>query len=287
MFQFKQLLDHGSANPIVARLSLQILKILEQCDASDETRDKVQEVYVHSLLRKLIRCYEIERRFAAEFTAAVKKYQPPSAPGTAIDVPQVARLEEECHNFLYEAKNYIRDLLRVINALYGTSFSEASEFYRDKKRGLSVVSWAVQRFGKDERRTKFLREVAGLIKHVVDARNAAEHPGGYSGTLRIRNFELLPDRRIDEPVWYREHGGRVVEDPVAIRAILNNVIDGFLVLGESVFVSWADQHLKMPDLMRLTTIPPELRDPDCPVKYEVTISSEVEQRLAAQERKRG
>jgi len=33
-FEFKKVLEHGTTNPIVARLSLQILEILKQCNAS-------------------------------------------------------------------------------------------------------------------------------------------------------------------------------------------------------------------------------------------------------------
>jgi hypothetical protein len=33
-FEYKKLLDHGTSNPIVASLSLQILEILKQCGFS-------------------------------------------------------------------------------------------------------------------------------------------------------------------------------------------------------------------------------------------------------------
>src|SRR5258705_13927453 len=107
-FVFKKLLDHGTTNPIVARLSLQVLKILGECNLSKETYDKVGDRYLNSLQRKLLRCWEIKERFRQEFNVAVETYKP-QPQGQSVAVPQILRLEEECHNFLYEAKNYIRD----------------------------------------------------------------------------------------------------------------------------------------------------------------------------------
>jgi thermostable 8-oxoguanine DNA glycosylase len=138
-FEFKKVLEHGTTNPIVARLSLQILEILKQCNASKGIQDEVGDLYMNSLQKKLLRCWEIEERFKKEFAAAVGKYKPPASANAPVEVPQIARLDEECHNFLYEAKNFIRDLLQVVNLLYGTTFEEASEFSRAKKGTQSLA----------------------------------------------------------------------------------------------------------------------------------------------------
>ena len=65
-FEFKKVLEHGTTNPIVARLSLQILEILKQCNASKGNQDKVSDLYMNSLQKKLLRCWEIEERFKKE-----------------------------------------------------------------------------------------------------------------------------------------------------------------------------------------------------------------------------
>lgn len=285
-FVFKKVLDHGTTNPIVARLNLQTLKLLEQCDIAEDVRHKVGELYVNSLQRKLLRCWEIEQRFRDEFDAAVVQYEPPAARGQSHHIPQIARLEEECHNFLYEAKNYIRDFLKVVNLLYGTKFSEASEFSRAKKRGLSLVDWASKTFGEDDPKTKFLREAISAVECLVDARNAVEHPGGYSGTLRIDNFALEADGKVVEPIWHREKNGKVVDAPSSIRADMKAAIHNLLLLAEDVLASWTADHLKVPELMRVAVIPSEQRDRQCPVKYVVTISVVLERELAEAEEKK-
>lgn len=284
-FVFKKVLNHGTTNLIVARLSLQILELLKQCDVTKDVREGVGELYLNSLQPKLIRCWEIEQRFREEFDAAVADYKPPTARDQSINIPQIGRLEQECHNFLYEAKNYIRDLLKVVNLLYGTEFREASEFSRARRGGLSLVDWASKAFGDEDPKTKFLQEAVGNVECLVDARNAVEHPGGYSGTLRIDNFTLEADGKLAEPVWHRENDGKDVDDLSSIRGGMEAAIHNLLLLGEDVLASWAADHLKAAEFMRVAAVPSERRDPQCPVKYVVTVSLELERKLAEAEKK--
>jgi hypothetical protein len=120
-FVFRTLLDHGTTNPIVARLGLQVPQILDSCDIAREVRDKVSGLYVHSLQKKLLRCWEIKERVRHEFNEAIDAYGP-ADDSKSLHIPQIMRLEGECSNLLYELKNYIRDLLEVINILYSTAF---------------------------------------------------------------------------------------------------------------------------------------------------------------------
>jgi hypothetical protein len=272
-FQFKKVLVHGTANPIVARLSWQIFEILTHCNASKDFQDKVRELYVISLLKKLLRCQEIEERFEQEFAAAVGKYKRPATANAPVEVPQIPRLEEECHNFLYETKNYIRDLLQVVNHLYGTTFAEASEFSRSakKKGSQALIEFAEKTFGADDGKTKFLKEAVPSVEELIAMRNAVEHPEGLSGKLVIANFTLGADRKLDEPTWHREKDGKPVGEPSSIRADMEILIRNLATLGENVFVSWAANHLRVPDMMRVAYIPEDKRNPDCPIRWTVTL----------------
>src|SRR5262245_53588070 len=285
-FQFKKVLEHGTTNPIVARLSLQILEILKQCNASKDIQGKVGDLYVNSLQKKLLRCWEIEERFKKEFAAAVDNYKPPAAVNAPVEVPQIARLEEECHNFLYEAKNFIRDVLQVVNNLYGTPFEEASEFSWAKKGRQSLVDFAEKTFGADDGKTKMLKEAVPSIEELISMRNAVEHPDGLSGKLVIANFTLAPDRKIDEPTWHREKDGKAVYEPSSIRADMEAYIHNLLTLGEDVFVSWASDHLQVPHMMRVAYIPEDRRNLLCPIKWTVTASQHLEDLLKAESAKK-
>ena len=51
-------------------------------------------------------------------------------------------------------------------------------------------------------------------------------------------------------------------------------IHNLLTPGEDVFVSWASDHLKVPDLMRVACIPEDKRNPDRPIKWTVTLNQQ-------------
>ena len=71
--EFKKVANHGTNNPIVARLSLQNLQILQKCKISKEVKDKVGGLYLDSLMKKLLRCWEIEDLFKKSFAEAAAK----------------------------------------------------------------------------------------------------------------------------------------------------------------------------------------------------------------------
>src|ERR1700683_1637512 len=122
LFTFAKHLEHGVTNPIVARLTLQTLQLLEKCNLSKEMREQITVSYVKSLVKQLLRCWEIEQRLRADFEKAVASYKP--LPGASVvELPQIPRLEEDCRNYLSEARNFLRELIPVFNLFSGTAFS--------------------------------------------------------------------------------------------------------------------------------------------------------------------
>ncbi|WP_315806980.1 MULTISPECIES: hypothetical protein [unclassified Bradyrhizobium] len=269
--EIRKFASHGTSNPIVARLSLQNLQILKQCRVTKEVQDKVGSLYLNSLMKKLLRCWEIADSFKKSFAEAAA-YKPPATPNAMVEVPQIEGLEAGCHNFLYEGKNYIRDVLYVVNKLYGTSFSEASEFSKERKGvkgGKSLIEFAMETFGPDDARTKMLIEAAPFVEEAIAMRNAVDHPDGRSGRLVIENFRRDPDQKLSEPVWHRVKDGKNATEPSAIRADLDTFIHNLLTLGEDMLVTWANENLNSPEMMEIVVIPDERRDPKNPAKYTV------------------
>jgi len=278
-FEFKKVANYGTNNPIVARLSLQNLQILQKCKISKEVKDKVGGLYLDSLMKKLLRCWEIEDSFKKSFAEAAAKYKPPAAPNAPVEIPQIDRLDADCHNFLYEAKNYIRDVLYVVNKLYDTSFSKASEFSKARKGGKSLIEFAKETFGPDDPKTRMLVEAVPWVEEAIAKRNAVEHPDGYSGRLAIENFRREPDQRLCEPVWHRVNSKNATE-PSSIRADLDTLIHNLLTLGEDVLVSWANENLESPEMMEIVIIPEGHRDPKNPAKYAVGPGPKLREALA-------
>jgi hypothetical protein len=282
-----KILDHGTANPIVARLTLQIFAILDHCEITSEARDGIKVIYMNCLARKLLRCGEIVERYKLEFRNQMAAYKRPPAGAQVVAIPQVLRLEEECHSFLYVAKNFIRDLLKVFNLLYGTTFVEASEYLWPKKgKGKqSLIGFAELTFGADDPKTKVIRDFSPVVERVVTYRNAVEHEGGWSGTLRIMNFRFQPGGKILEPGWLIEKDGKNMPE-TSIGADLCGIVENLLVLGEDLFVSWAVDHLHMPQFLQIYFVAEEDRDATQPVKYVVNATQELVEKIAKLEAER-
>lgn len=120
--------------------------------------------------------HEIRERFRDGFNKAVVEIDAQNATGKAggaVMLPQIPRLKEEARNFLVEAKGYVRELLQVVNMLYGTIFEQASELTNAKKKdATSLIAFAKATFGEDDARTKAWGEAGAFINHLVALRNA-------------------------------------------------------------------------------------------------------------------
>src|SRR5260370_18294170 len=95
LFEVKKQLEHGTKNPIVARLTLQTLELLKESSLPKEKIDKIGEIYVSSLVKELLRCWEIKQRLEIESSKAPTCYKPPGPHQPAAQVPQIPRLEKE------------------------------------------------------------------------------------------------------------------------------------------------------------------------------------------------
>jgi hypothetical protein len=188
-FTISKTFDYGSANPILARLVLQVHEIVECCDVESEVSEGILDPCMKDLAPELLRCWEIRDRYEAEFQRQIEfcKNQVPNP--QMIKLPCITTLDQECHNFLYEAKNFLRDLMQLFNFLYGTKFEDASDYLPPKgaKPRSSVLSFAEQKFGSTDPRTIFLKRLAPDVDRIITYRNAIEHPKGYAGPLEIRN----------------------------------------------------------------------------------------------------
>jgi hypothetical protein len=202
-------------------------------------------------------------------------YKPPGKGTVSVTLPQVMQLDEECRNFLYEAKNFLRDLLQVFNLLFGTSFVEASEWTMAKKPRPSVIAHAEANFQAQPDHIRYLQQLPRCIEGFVKMRNAVEHPGGHNGNLVIRNFRFEPDGRLAAPDWQRDKDGQTEYGPVSIVKDMQVGVENLLLLAEDVLVMWAVDHAAIPGMMEMSVIPEGERNAACPIKYKMGLRADV------------
>lgn len=269
-FVLKRVSDVGSANPIVARLSLQFNKIIEFYNLSDSAKTRIQLVLNKDIQPRLLSCEKIAIELNSEIDEVLRVIKETGlkkqANGMVLEVPHILRLEERIEAYLYNAKSCLRDVLKIYNIVFGASFSEA--------RYDQAIRWAGEKFGENDSLTKFLKlDHDRWIQTLVKMRNAIEHPGGYSGYLNIHNFDIKTENvqvAITEPSWNLND-----EIPTSIRGDIQVFVNNILELSEDVVLSVLDKVGK-PPMFIILEIPEDQRNEDAPIRFRIALAQELE-----------
>jgi len=220
---------------------------------------------------RLLRCWDVAADLKDEVTRQAQKY----ADGqNSKELPHVIGLEGKVENFLYEAKNFLRDLTAAINVPFGTNFKDASDFVIGGKH--RILSWAIERFGQDHALTGLFGYHQGWITEVIRRRNAREHPKGKSGVVHIENFNTRNDGQLRAPVWSRN--GKPASDVVngleCIRGTLLEFAEELLALTiREKFHS---------EILEIYEIPEGDRNPQIPIRFSVRLTHAIAAKLAKQ-----
>lgn len=266
--QIQKILDEGTANPIVARLSIQTKDLLPFYNLSEDQRQKIFGIMFADVQPKLLTCSRIFKDLETEVRAHQKRIDEVGveiqAGGRAYKIPAIFDLQSRVETFLYQAKSVLRDLTKIFLILFGKDFNHSARFDL-------VVDWAEAQFGQKDELTKMLREDESLwIRPLVRMRNAVEHPGGKSGILHIENFssEVIGSTvLVVEPLWYLDKGDKspIVRD-MAVFA------DNLLTLCEQTLILCLEKFKKDFPIV-VAEVPESERDANCPVRYKVTIDA--------------
>lgn len=260
-FVLKKIADVGSANPIVARLSLQFESIFNFYELSDEIKESINGILQNDIQKRLISCDKIATEVVNDIKTAITALKDnglkTQSSGSVVELPHILNLEERLEAYLYNAKTCLRDALKIYNVVFGSTFTEA--------RFDKAIAWAEKEFGDNDQIVKFLKVDHGLwIHQIVKMRNAVEHPGGYSGHLHIRNFEVdttdaTPS--IHEPLWYLND-----DPPTLIRSDLHVFVSNILELTEDMLISALIKQ-KKPGFVEIFEIPENQRREEAPIRF--------------------
>lgn len=260
-FVFKQVSDVGSSNPIVARLSLQFGSILDFFDFDKETKDSIQFVLSSDIQKRLVVCDKLAKEIIEEIQVTLSELNKngvkTQSNGRVVECPHIINLNERLEIYLYNTKSCLRDSLKIYNIAFNAAFTEA--------RYDLATEWAEKEFGKDDPITKFLRANNDRwIRRLVRMRNAIEHPGGHSGSLYIRNFEVVTNEGstlIHEPLWHLNK-----EDPAVIRNEIHRYVIYILELVEDIVLSVLSKQ-KQPQIVQILEIPENQRRLESPIRF--------------------
>jgi len=267
-FKLMKILNYGSSHPVVARILLQTHDLLRWADLSDEERNLVVAVY-DRLKDRLLKCHEAFNRLCKALNKTIEECEF-QKDGSSKFAPYVMGLDGEVETILYEAKNYLRDLLRILKIYFNYECNEAAYLYDPKSKGTSpLVEWATERFGKDDPFTKMLATEQEWIEYFIRRRNAVEHPAGHSGTLHIHNFLQCKDGRYVLPTWNLDDN-----EPKGIYPDIEVILENLLTLAEE-FLVLCNVHRTKFKIIQYIEIPEDMRKPECPKRFTVQLKDAI------------
>jgi hypothetical protein len=274
----QQISDEGTANPIVARLTIQTQDLLQYfIDLSEQQRQQIFSVMFSDIQPKLLVCSKI----ANELDGQIKEHQKvvdekgvQMVGGGAFRLPSISDLQPRAETFLYHAKSVLRDLTKLFAILFDQTF--------DSARFDLVARWAKKKFGPTDELARMLGTDLEWTKRIVDMRNAVEHPGGHAGHLHVENFTaeksriLSPAGRrgrenpvvmVTEPQWYlnTEEQGPIASDMLVL-------VDNLLTLCEQTLILCLNKFKKDFPIL-IGEVPEAERDPRCPVRYKMMLDT--------------
>ena len=265
--------NHGTENPIVARLAIQTDRVLSWSSLPKEKRDEVMKLYVAVLMPRLLQCDDQRLKLVADvsqITAAARF----SDDGRVMYADQIPNLSGEVETFLYQAKNFIRDVLQVLKIFFDCPLTDANVFADLPKKGATKLEeWATKEFGADDRFTQMIREEQDWAGRVIRLRNAVEHPGGMSGTIHFLNFRAIGDK-LATPSFHLDD-----DPPGNLTGELAHIVDSLLELAEDLLLSCVYRTTKHLGMIAFYLIPEAERDPKSPVRMTVSLSPEMIKKL--------
>jgi len=269
--------DHGTSNPIVARLSVQSRQLMEPFSISEKKKKRVWGLLHDKVQQELLSCYDIWSQILSRKKKIVAKIEETGiqtqSHGRVATIDQIENLKHLAGSFLYSAKSALRDIKFMICEFYETD----AYICKIKAKDLNykcLKEWAEKKFGEEDEFAKLVSEDFDLwIDEVYSKRNAVEHPGGYSGYLEISNFTAAQDPESKEwkgvlPQWQRNQN-----QPSSITRDMQITIENILNFSEDVLVHCLRRAGSMVPVV-IYEIEKENRDSDCPIRLRVTLDQE-------------
>ncbi len=267
-FEIQKISNHGVGNPIVARLAIQSNDLLQWLNVDQVKREEIMLHYME-LMRRLLACFDIESRLISAKAETVEYSEKIWKEGKRT-TPHVVSLQDEVENFLFASKVYLREVARLLNLLFEAELPcDSRIFWNPKGQKSEVVVWAEDTFGSDHGTTTMLASEADWISELARKRNAVEHPGGKSGTLRVKNFERLSGGGIRPPVWSRDDENE--GQPTDIYKDIAVLMDNMLTVSEDVLVDAIRANPSFPQIL-IRIIHEQDRDKSCPVRLRPTVN---------------
>lgn len=256
--------DVGSSNLTVARVLLQAREMLDAAMFEGEVDKEAVTIHLHTCKEALLAAEKLAVRIANSIDTIVAQIEERGITrdnhGRGFNpFPQVQDLDLDCGSFLTQANRAIK-LISELPSLFVELERPDSNFDHLSKRLSDAL-------GEISPIATFVRENADAVRYLIDLRNFHEHPKKIR--TAVENFKILPDGRVQPPVWYLEGQGAI--DPHPIREELEAALTFLRDIAEVMFIHLVMHRVSKKFPYIIQQVPEEKIDPSMPIRYRLSV----------------
>ena len=261
VWQIQQISDVGTSNPIVARMAIGIMKIID-FSTLDKNRKENLKANCFEIMNLLTLAEKTAKPIVEEIAKIkeqinAKGIQTQSF-GRCIDVPAALRIED-ARVFIKYAKQGLHEIAENINIIYDKKF-DGPHFHK-------IQDYFISEFGENFIISKLLNEDQAWIKQIIDLRNEDEHPK--TGKSFVNNFNVQP----------KAPGGFTIFLPtffngIQIASALEVFSHNLLTFAEEITVFSLTEKF-FPAIATVYEIPAAERNQDSPIRFRVGLKEAV------------
>lgn len=262
-FKFAKILDQGTSNPIVNRISLQFFDILDRnlINLPEKRIEKVKK-YLFECMKDLLKAEESKNAYLTEEERAIQK------------VISQKGIQLQPHAFSYEdptekLKKYLEDfLIRCVIAIRKVTKIAGIVFLKQFDGPKALKKYLTTLFPDSSPEKKMIEEDSVWIKELYDLRGKAEHD-----ELEIERFEVAisNDGRPLIKIPRLPRGG------VAIREYVEVTLENCLTFCEDMTAILLNT--KSSEEVEIVQIPKNLRHKYQDFKYILDLKREIKDKL--------
>jgi hypothetical protein len=255
VFQIQKISDVGTSNPIVARMTIGIMEIID-FSTLDKDRKENLKVNCFEIMNLLTLAEKTAKPILEKITQIKEEIRANGIKtqsfGRCIDVPSAVRIEDS-RAFIRYAKQVLYEIAENINIIYDKKF-DGPHFHK-------IRDYFVSEFGENFALTKLLSEDQDWIKQIIDLRNEDEHPK--TGKPFVNNINVQPN----------SNGGFTIFLPtffngMQIGSALEVFSHNLLTFSEELIISSLAEKF-FPAIATIYEIPEADRDPASPIRFRV------------------
>ncbi|MBU0485158.1 MAG: hypothetical protein KKB30_11690 [Proteobacteria bacterium] len=255
--------DIGSSNPIVARVFLQSIDMLNFAIFDSEIKKEEVIAKLHSCKELLVSCFKVATKVSEQIKQKISEIESKGIEkdnhGRGLNpFPHILNLEDECGTFLVRLNRAIKAICELPSLFFQLDRTDSNFDYLGKR--------LEGKFGSEFILTKFVQDNAETVRYLIDLRNYHEHPGE-TKTI-IENFSLTPDSKIQIPMWGLSSG-----ELRSIKEEMFGSVNLLMEVAEIMFIHCIMGTVSKKFPFIIERIPEDKVEKDKPIYYRLSIDT--------------